>query len=890
MASPIAENNPLPEEASYTKAVPRTLLITIATVGIAHILWATWVWHNFTQLESNPQKQLSPIAHVVTYGAVIIPSGFALLYFSILPYWRTRHIQYIQDVTKNSEVYRQREQFLEEMQALAKVGNWEYDPVQHQLTWSQQVFQILEMNSSTDKVDPEIFKRRIHPEDRIRVSKEVEAAYQRGEPYEHEYRIYTPNGKLKYLHEQGCPLCNEQGETIGTYGTIQDVTALRETEEVLRRANEQLEARVEERTVALLQANQTLHERENFLRLIIEHIPLYLYWKDRASVYVGCNTNYAKAHYKNPNDIVGKTDYDLIASSERIEYYHSLDRQVVETNQPILHDLQKIENRDATIAWIDSSKIPMQNAQGETIGVLGYFEDVTARVVAVKALEQREEVLRTVIQNAPVILFSIDKNECFTFIDGAALQALNTLPSQILGVPITSLFVESDAFAASVRRALNGESHNALVSRRGIYFETHFTPIVDEQGEVQGVIGVAVDITERTRAEQNANAQQDLLRNVLDTAPNIIFVKDHAGRFTLANQATADLFGVTVEEIIGNTEEDFPLLLEEAHSVDSPHYKPEILQEQFLPEKRIVMPNGAIKWLHTIKRPLYNANGHATHLLVIATDITQRKSAEEDLIKAKEGAEIANSAKSQLIASMSHELRTPLNAVLGFSEMLAEQDAGDLNAKQQRFAENILMSGKQLLRLINDVLELAKLDAHRLDMEFGVFKPQEAIHDILMLTEHAAQIKNVHIDLHLAPDLPAISADQSRFKQILYTLIDNAIKFSHEGTSVQVVAEIRGTNTTDDNLYIAVSDQGSGIHPDDLERIFYETEPLGKTERHKYTGIRIGLALIRRLVEAHEGRIWAENREDGGGSRFCFEFSVKPTYSILPTNLTTETG
>ncbi len=658
MAHLTPNNMPDSEEVPHTGALSRAIFIALACIGLAQILWMAWMWRYVVQLDAQPQKSLSRLALFAVAGIVIAVALLALAALFNLRDWRKQWTNYVHAITENSQGYQKRERLLEEMQTLAKVGRWEYHHATGELRWSEQIFQMLERSSATEKASPELFERILHPEDRERVFADIESAFQLALPYEHEYRIYTPNGSIKYVHELGRPLLNAKGEAAGTYGTVQDVTTLRIAEEVLRKANERLEERVEDRSLAL-------QERENFLRLIIEHIPLFLYWKDRDSVYIGCNTNYAKVHYRDsPEDIIGKTDYDLIPSPERSAYYHALDRQVIETNQPLLHSLQKIENEDATVQWIDSSKIPMHNAQGETIGVLGYFEDVTDNVAAVEALERREEILRTVIHNAPVILFSIDKDECFTFIDGAALQALNKMPSEVLGVSITNLFVEGDLFIESARRALRGESHNALMAGHGIYFETHFAPIYGEREEVQGVIGVAVNITARTRAEQNAAEQQALLRNVLDTAPNIIFVKDDAGRITLANQATADLFGASVGEIAGKTEDDFPLLSDEDRAAGKPSGENDLLQERFLPEKRIVTPDGAVKWLHIIRRPLYNGNGRATHLLVIATDITQRKITEEALLAAKEAAEVANSAKSQLIASMSHELRTPLNAIL----------------------------------------------------------------------------------------------------------------------------------------------------------------------------------------------------------------------------------
>lgn len=863
------------EGASLKAALARASLLSVVVLASISLAGGVWAWRTLSAVSSAAtQNQVATLF----YGAIAVLSGVALFVLLSLSHWRRLWSAFLRDIAANSEAYQKRERFLKEVQALAKVGSWEYDHEKKELRWSDEVFALAERDAA-EGASPELFDAILHPEDREAVYANIEAVFQSGEPYEHEYRILTPSGGIKRLREIGRPVLNDAGVVVGAYGAAQDVTALREAEEVLRKANEELEESVAESSEALSLANETLRERDAFLSLIIEQTPLYLYWKDRNSVYLGCTANYAKIHYRaSPEDIIGKTDFDLLPSRERAEFYHALDRQVMEANEPILHQLQKIEHEGAVIRWIDSCKAPMKNARGEVIGVLGYFEDVTERMEALHALGQREEALRAVIDNAPVVLFSVDTDERFTFVDGAALRALNITAAEALGASITDFFEDQDAFPLALRRALGGESHSCLIQGEGLYFQMRLAPMHGDAGEIQGVIGVAVDVTERTLAEQYAKEQQSLVRNVLDTAPNIIFVKDKQGRITLANQAAADLFGVEIEEMVGKTEEDLPLLAGEGAEAGGAA----LLQERFIPEMRVATPSAGVKWLYIMRRPLFNAEGEPSHLLVIATDISQRKSVEEDLIRAKEAAEVANQAKSQLIASMSHELRTPLNAILGFSEMLAEESVGELNAKQKRFSENILTSGKQLLRLINDVLELAKLDARRLDMEFAVFSPAEALQDVFMLAKHAALVKKARIEMRIAPELTDILADKARFKQIAYTLIDNAVKFSPEGAVVEVVAEIRGTNTANDNLYLEISDEGAGIQPEDLERIFYETEPLGSSERHKYTGIRIGLALVRRLVEAHEGRIWAQNREDGAGSRFCLELPIRANNSVLP--------
>jgi signal transduction histidine kinase/uncharacterized protein YdeI (YjbR/CyaY-like superfamily) len=226
--------------------------------------------------------------------------------------------------------------------------------------------------------------------------------------------------------------------------------------------------------------------------------------------------------------------------------------------------------------------------------------------------------------------------------------------------------------------------------------------------------------------------------------------------------------------------------------------------------------------------------------------------------------EVANKHKSAFLASMSHELRTPLNAIIGFSEVLIAKLFGELNEKQEDYLQDIHTSGKHLLNLINDVLDLSKVEAGRMDLEPSQFDLPSALSDAMTLIRERATKHGIQLGLDVEPELGPITADERKFKQILLNLLSNAVKFTPDGGRVDVKA-----SRTQDAVEIAVRDTGIGIAPGDQEAVFEEFRQVGADYMSKQEGTGLGLALTRRFVELHGGRIWLTS-EVGKGSTFYF--------------------
>ena len=262
----------------------------------------------------------------------------------------------------------------------------------------------------------------------------------------------------------------------------------------------------------------------------------------------------------------------------------------------------------------------------------------------------------------------------------------------------------------------------------------------------------------------------------------------------------------------------------------------------------------------------------------LRAEIAVRKQIEESLQQARVEAEAADDAKSNFLAKMSHELRTPLNAIIGFSQVLKERYFGGLTEKQAEYVEDIMESGDHLLALLNDVLDLSKIEAGKMELRVAPVGIAQFVENCVILIRDKCAKHGIHLDVQVKEDVARVEliADERRLKQVMLNLLSNASKFTPDGGTICATAE-----KDNEEVVITVSDTGIGVAQEDQERIFTPFSQISSSSANETTGCGIGLSISKEIVKMHGGRIWVSSEGTGKGSTFSFAVPIKPFVAIM---------
>ena len=448
------------------------------------------------------------------------------------------------------------------------------------------------------------------------------------------------------------------------------------------------------------------------------------------------------------------------------------------------------------------------------------------------------------------------------------------------------------AFALSTRlqRLVSGPLARLTETARHIATEKDYSvrAPADGDGEIASLartfnemVGVVeAESAASARAQAALRASEARLRQIVDLVPHLIFVKDREGRFLLANRTVAEAYGTTVPALVGRPQAELGLDAEQVRGWREEDRK--VIEEGVVchvAEAPFRDASGALRFLQTTKVPLLLEDGVTRVVLGVGIDVTERKRADdelrgyrdhlEDLVKertaelavAKERAEESDRLKSAFLATMSHELRTPLNSIIGFSGVLLQGLAGPLNEEQQKQMGMVSRSAEHLLALINDVLDISKIESGQLTLATETFDLGASLASLLRSAAPLAANKGLSLEHELPPGIVEMTSDRRRVEQVVLNLLSNAVKFTDSG-SVRLACVVGDGRAT-----IRVVDTGIGIRAEDLGMLFRPFRQVDAGTARHYEGTGLGLSISRRLVELLGGSIDVES-EPGRGSTF----------------------
>lgn len=376
---------------------------------------------------------------------------------------------------------------------------------------------------------------------------------------------------------------------------------------------------------------------------------------------------------------------------------------------------------------------------------------------------------------------------------------------------------------------------------------------------------------ESNKIKESIYISENKFRTFAESLKEIIFQTDEKGRWTYLNPIWTEITGFPIEESLNKYYKSY-IYNEDIKINDSCFNKLISNEVDFCKyQVRLKTKSGKFKWVEVFSRLMYGDDNKILGLYGMISDISERKNAENELIKTKESAEEATKAKSEFLAVMSHEIRTPMNGVLGMTGLLLETS---LTPEQREYVETIRVSGDTLLTLINDILDFSKIESGKMELEENPFEIKECIEDAFELLTSEAVKKRLDL-LHLIEtDVPDfIIGDVTRLRQVLVNLVNNSIKFTEKGEVFVNVKKVRQENNIIE-LQFSVKDTGIGIPRDKFDKIFKSFSQVDSSTTRKFGGTGLGLAICKRLVELMGGKIWLES-EEGIGSTFHFTIKTR---------------
>ena len=442
--------------------------------------------------------------------------------------------------------------------------------------------------------------------------------------------------------------------------------------------------------------------------------------------------------------------------------------------------------------------------------------------------------------------------------------------SLALGTDIAPGF---EVFVANARLGITAEREWTYIRKDGSRFPISLsvTALRNSEGEITGFLGIGRDITARRHAEEELRK----LSQAFKQSPVAVIIATPDGSIDYVNPRFTEITGYTAAEARGQN----PRILKSGQK-SSDDYQVlwdtitagRVYQGVFYNKKK----DGGYYWASASISPIRNTRGEITHFVGIQEDITSLKMTEQALHEAKEAAEAANIAKSEFLASMSHEIRTPMNAIIGMAELLAETP---LSTEQRQYVRIFRSAGENLLNLINDILDLSKVEAGHLTLEAAPFHLGEITQSTCDIMDVRAREKNISLDCRIAPEVcQDLTGDANRLQQILINLIGNAVKFTEAGDVILTVAREMEIREDQDEktclLHFTVTDTGIGIPADKVESIFERFTQADSSTTRRYGGTGLGLTISRQLSELMGGRIWVESTL-GKGSVFHFTARFK---------------
>ena len=693
---------------------------------------------------------------------------------------------------------------------------------------------------------------------------------------------------------------------------IEDITERKEIENGLEKTRKELEI-----------IKKTADEVSEFAESIINTVREPLISLDQDLRVVTVSRSFYEVFKVNPEETVGQLIYDLGNKQWDIPKLRELLETILPLqasfeNYEVEHDFSTIGRR---IMLLNARQI--QRASGKEKIILLAIEDITERKEIENGLEKTRKELEIIKKTADEVsefaesiintvrepLISLDQDLRVVRVSRSFYELFKVNPEETVGqliydlgnkqwdIPKLRELLETILPQKASFDNYEVEHDFSNIGRRIMLLNAR--QIQRVSGKERIILLAIEDITERkeienglekTRKEleiikKTADEVSEFAESIINTVREPLISLDQDLRVVTVSRSFYEVFKVNPEDTVGqliydlgNKQWDIPKLRELLETIlpQKASFENYEVEHDFSTIGRRIMLLNA--------RQIQRASGKERIILLAIEDITERKVIEAGLVKAHEelknlATELERTArvKSEFLANMSHELRTPLNSINGFSEVLYDETYGPINEKQKKYVSNVLTSGRHLLALINQILDMAKVEAGKMALSLSTLSIKTLLHEISSLITDMANKKNINVILEIDEDLPNIEADELKVKEIIYNLLSNAVKFTPEGGDIGMKSW-----SSDGEISVMVWDTGIGIAPENMEKLFEGFFRVDTPYSRIIEGTGLGLPLSKKFVELHGGHLLIESDGLTKGTSVRFTLPIKST--IEPNN------
>ncbi|MEM7553506.1 MAG: PAS domain S-box protein [Cyanobacteria bacterium P01_A01_bin.84] len=717
------------------------------------------------------------------------------------------------------------------------------------------------------------------------------------------------------------PYIKDNGSLDGIVISFVDVHEIKQTQNELHKT-----------FVALRDTNRKLNQKQAEFEAIFNSLPDAIVFTDKSYRIRMLNPGFANLFGYDPQALKGKTTKTLYSNPEDYKTYEKKLFSIQNKGKIKPYEINfRHQNQEVFISEIVGCEV--KDSQGNVFGFLKLIRDISDRKQAEVALKESEQRFRRLYLETPVMLHSMDKGGFILDVSDYWLDKLGYQRQEVIGrksidflTPESRHYAEQEILPEFFRTGSCWDIPYTFICKSGEVIDTLMSGIADkdENGEIIRTRAVIIDVTERKKAEAALRESENRFKIMADNAPVLIWMSDAKQKGVFFNKAWLEFTGRTLEEqlelgwfenIHPSCRKSFYPVIENGinSKVSMVDAETQPIQLQF----RIQGIDGKYYWMLGKQVPRFNSQGEIIGYIGSCIDITEIRNAKEQLhqanhqlekrvvertaqlSRAKEAAESANQAKSSFIAHMSHELRTPLNGILGFAQIL-KQDTS-LNSKQHQEVDTIYQSGEHLLTLLNDILNLSKIEANKLELELKDIPFSPFIERIVSIINVRAQQKNIKFQYRALSHLPAtIRCDETRLRQVLLNLLGNAVKFTEEGRvnfnigyledfekdceeTVIETTQIQLNKTH--KIRFQIQDTGVGIDSDKIADIFLPFHQL-MNNNFPNEGSGLGLTISQKIMQlmGEDIHVIANPNQ---GSTFYFDLALWETNNLevpIPTS------